>query len=68
MAATIVRLSANLPFEKDFFEQRGVPAAYLGHPLATVIRPSMTRAEFCTTVGILESLPIVALLPGSRHG
>jgi lipid-A-disaccharide synthase len=68
MRATIRRLLCIFPFEKDFFEARGVPTAYLGHPLARVVRPSLSRAEFCAAMGIAESSRVVALLPGSRHG
>jgi lipid-A-disaccharide synthase len=55
------------PFEADFFNSRGVPTTYIGHPLARIVRPSMTAAEFRAHFAIPDR-PIVTLLPGSRHG
>jgi lipid-A-disaccharide synthase len=73
MRATIQRLLCIFPFEEEFFRQRGVPASYIGHPLAGMVRPSMTRAEFLDRLGISlaghgPAPPILTLLPGSRHG
>jgi lipid-A-disaccharide synthase len=56
------------PFEKEFFESRGVPTTYLGHPLARIVRPSMTRAEFFETLAIPPDARVIVLLPGSRQG
>src|SRR5271169_4719410 len=57
-----------LPFEKRFYENRGVGAEFVGHPLAdaiplTVDRPG-ARAQLCLPV----DAEVVALLPGSRRG
>jgi len=68
MRRDIRRLLCIFPFEKPFFEQRGVPTTFIGHPLARIVKPSMTRAEFCAKYGIPESARVVVLLPGSRHG
>jgi len=65
---TIRRLLCIFPFEPDFFEQRGVPATYIGHPLGRLAKPSMDRTGFCAKFGIDPSARILALLPGSRHG
>lgn len=68
MRATIDRLLCIFPFEEAYFRSRGVPAAYIGHPLARMVRPSMTRSEFCEKFNLPIERRIVALLPGSRHG
>lgn len=73
MRATIQRLLCIFPFEEEFFRNRGVPASYIGHPLAGIVRPSMTREEFLDQLGIPlaghgPAPPIITLLPGSRHG
>lgn len=68
MRRDLRRLLCIFPFEKPFFEQRGVPTTFIGHPLARIVKPTMTRAEFCSITGIAESARIVVLLPGSRHG
>jgi lipid-A-disaccharide synthase len=68
MRATIDRLLSIFPFEERFFTSRGVPTTYIGHPLARMVKPSLTREEFCAKAGISASKKFVALLPGSRHG
>ncbi len=68
MRQTIDRLLCIFPFEHEFFETRGVPTTYLGHPLARIVRPSMSRAEFFKELGLNEDQKLVVLLPGSRHG
>ena len=79
MRATIQRLLCIFPFEEEFFRERGVPTSYIGHPLAGMVRPSMSRAEFMDRIGVLSAghgpapldgpaPPIITLLPGSRHG
>ncbi len=68
MRATVDRLLCIFPFEEKFFQERGVPAAYIGHPLSRLAKPMLTRAEFCSKLGISEVERIVALLPGSRQG
>jgi len=66
--ATIDRLLCIFPFEEEFFKGHGVPATYIGHPLARIVKASMTRAEFCTKFDIRADSRILVLLPGSRHG
>lgn len=64
----ISRLLCIFPFEEEFFQSRGVPTTYIGHPLARLVRPAMTRAEFYAAAGVPQDARIVVLLPGSRHG
>jgi lipid-A-disaccharide synthase len=68
MRATLSRLLCIFPFEEEFFQKHGVAATYIGHPLSRLARPQLTRAEFCSKLGVPEVTRIVALLPGSRHG
>lgn len=68
LLATVDRLLAIFPFEPAFFEKHGVPTTYIGHPLARIFRPSMTRNEFYRNFDLPPTEKIVALLPGSRHG
>ena len=57
-----------LPFEKEWYEQRGVKhVEYVGSPLAKEVHPSRSKEEFCTAHEIDPTRPIVSLLPGSRH-
>jgi lipid-A-disaccharide synthase len=68
LRATVTRLLCIFPFEEKFFTRHGVPTTYIGHPLARIVRASMTREEFCAKFGLPAGKKIVVLLPGSRHG
>lgn len=65
---TVQHLLCIFPFEETFFRERGVAATYIGHPLARMVRPSMTRTEFREKHGIPAGNTLVAVLPGSRAG
>jgi lipid-A-disaccharide synthase len=56
-----------LPFEQDYYRQRGVEVEYVGHPLLDSVRVTTIREEFCSKHKLDPAKPIVALLPGSRH-
>jgi lipid-A-disaccharide synthase len=68
MRKNLQRLLCIFPFEQKWFEERGVPTIYIGHPLARIVRPSLSREAFCERIGVPVESRIVALLPGSRHG
>jgi lipid-A-disaccharide synthase len=68
LRATVDRLLCIFPFEEEFFTRYGVPTTYIGHPLARIVKPSLTREEFCAKYGILDGKKIIVLLPGSRRG
>jgi lipid-A-disaccharide synthase len=55
------------PFEPTIFAKHGVPATYVGHPLADVIPMQPPRAASRGALGIAENKTVVALLPGSRR-
>ena len=57
-----------LPFEKDWYESKGVThVEYVGSPLAKEVHSTSSREEFCRENRLVGSSPIIALLPGSRH-
>ncbi|MFL6228318.1 MAG: lipid-A-disaccharide synthase [Pyrinomonadaceae bacterium] len=61
-------LLALLPFEPAWYAARKVKhVEFVGHPLATEVRPRDNRAEFCRRHGLDPARPLVALLPGSRR-
>jgi lipid-A-disaccharide synthase len=61
-------LLAILPFEKAWYERRGVThVEYIGHPLVGEVKSSLTKEEFCRRHNLNASLPIISLLPGSRR-
>ena len=55
------------PFEPPIYAKQGVPAVYVGHPLASVIPLDVPRAASRTALGLAESDRVVAVLPGSRR-
>jgi len=56
------------PFEEEFFRYHGVRATYLGHPLAGLVRPTLSRAEFFRKHGLSPNRPLITMMPGSRRG
>jgi lipid-A-disaccharide synthase len=57
-----------LPFEKEWYAQRGFhKIEYVGHPLAGEVKPNLSRAEICAKYKLDPSHPVIALLPGSRR-
>jgi lipid-A-disaccharide synthase len=61
------RMLVIFPFEEPFYRERGVAAEFVGHPLADLAMPEVTREEFARQHGLDASKPWVALLPGSRQ-
>jgi len=56
-----------LPFETDFYTRHGVPAVFVGHPLADQIPLEVDQEGARRALG-LDAQTLVALLPGSRLG
>src|SRR5437660_1556074 len=54
------------PFEQDFYKQHGVEVCYVGHPLAYVPAPRISREEFAAKHELNPGKQWIALLPGSR--
>ncbi len=60
------RMLVIFPFEETWYRERGVRAAFVGHPLAELPRPSVSREAFAAEHGLDPAKHWVALLPGSR--
>ncbi|EXD25184.1 lipid-A-disaccharide synthase [Acinetobacter baumannii 34654] len=56
------------PFEKVFYEQYEVPAAFVGHPLAKQLPLENPIKIAKQELGVDENQKHIALLPGSRKG
>ncbi|GAC1299581.1 MAG: lipid-A-disaccharide synthase [Steroidobacteraceae bacterium] len=57
-----------LPFEKRFYDEHGMHAEFVGHPLADAIPMTVDRQEARRALKISATAEVVALLPGSRRG
>lgn len=60
------RMLVIFPFEEPFYRQRGVPAEFVGHPLAELPPPTITRAQFASEHSLDPAKLWIGLLPGSR--
>ena len=68
MRRTLYRLLCIFPFEEEFFTRHGVKTTYIGHPLAGLVKPALTRQEFFRKHRLAPERPLVTVLPGSRRG
>lgn len=55
------------PFEEKFYRDRGVDATFVGHPLADLPQPTITREEYARQFGLNPAKPWITLMPGSRR-
>jgi len=54
------------PFEEKFYRDRGVNAEFVGHPLADLPRPAVSRDDYAAQNGLDPAKPWITLMPGSR--
>ena len=67
IAKAVDKVLCLLPFEKDFYDQHGVEAEFVGHPLADNIPEDLDREDERQRHGVDKSI-VVAVMPGSRAG
>jgi lipid-A-disaccharide synthase len=68
MRRVIDLLLCIFPFEEAFFRDHKVKTTYIGHPLASRIRPALSREQFFRKHNLDPGRPLIAVLPGSRRG
>jgi len=61
------RMAVILPFEKEFYQRRGMAVEYVGHPLMDTVRAARPRTEFLQSLGIAPDSTVIGILPGSRR-
>jgi len=54
------------PFEEKFYRDRGVDATFVGHPLAELPMPTISREDYAAQFKLDPAKPWITLMPGSR--
>jgi lipid-A-disaccharide synthase len=60
------RMMVIFPFEETFYRARNVNAKFVGHPLAELPKPTISREEYAAIHNLDPTKQWIALLPGSR--
>jgi lipid-A-disaccharide synthase len=60
------RMLVIFPFEERFYQERGVAATFVGHPLARQHHDPLPREQYAAEYGLDPAKTWIALLPGSR--
>jgi lipid-A-disaccharide synthase len=55
------------PFEENFYRVHGVNATFVGHPLADLPLPDISRMHYATQQALDHVKPWITLMPGSRR-
>ncbi|MEE8333071.1 MAG: lipid-A-disaccharide synthase [Alphaproteobacteria bacterium] len=68
LARAIDHLMTLLPFEPTFFEQAGLAASFVGHPVVDGGAATADGVGFRAEAGIAPDARLLCVLPGSRMG
>jgi lipid-A-disaccharide synthase len=55
------------PFEENFYRARGVNTTFVGHPLADLPAPEISRFHYAAQQALDHAKPWITLMPGSRR-
>jgi len=55
------------PFEQSIYDRVGIPATYVGHPLASAIAMHPDRAAARERLGVAADKTVICVMPGSRR-
>ncbi|MDR1228775.1 MAG: lipid-A-disaccharide synthase [Azoarcus sp.] len=67
IAHAVTHMLCLFPFEMPIYERAGIPATYVGHPLADVLPMEPKRLAARERLELSPDATVVALLPGSRQ-
>ena len=62
----VTKMLVIFPFEETFYREHGVAADFVGHPLADLPSPDISRDHFARESGLNPERSWIGLLPGSR--
>jgi len=63
----VSRMCLIFPFEKKLYDDSGIPAVFVGHPLKEKVMTHLSREEFLTKYSLPRQGHLITLLPGSRR-
>lgn len=66
MAELVDRLAVILPFEEEFFREKGVNAQFVGHPLLEEVDLEIDKEKARKMLGLDQLSSVLGILPGSR--
>ncbi|MDR2032157.1 MAG: lipid-A-disaccharide synthase [Azoarcus sp.] len=67
IARAVTHMLCLFPFEMPIYDRAGIPATYVGHPLADILPLEPNRDAARERLELPPDARIVALLPGSRQ-
>ena len=68
MAQYLDQVLCLLPFERDVYDEVGLRAVFVGHPLADQLPLVPDQGAALGELGLSAEAPVIAVLPGSRIG
>lgn len=66
IARDVAQVASIFPFEAEAYRKAGARVTFVGHPLADVVKPSMTKDEAMAYFHADPAAKRVLLMPGSR--
>ena len=63
----VTKALAIFPFEEQFFRERGVDTTFVGHPLAGLPLPEISRESYAAQYSLDPTKTWITLMPGSRR-
>ncbi len=67
VAKAVSHMLLVFPFEEEIYQRAGIPATYVGHPIAHAL-PEPNRLAARARLGLPKEGEFVVLMPGSRSG
>lgn len=67
IGSLIDHMAVLFEFEKDYYEQAGIPVTFVGHPLVDKVRTTADSAVTRANLDIAPHARVLGLFPGSRR-
>lgn len=64
---SVDRMLLIFPFEEKIYNESGISAVYVGHPLKEKVKTVLNREAFFHKYSLEPGRRLIAILPGSRH-